>query len=168
MVVIFFPATLEIGVMQERVASPLMWTVQAPQRAMPQPNLVPVMFKVSRRTQRSGISGLTSTVWGFPLRVKVVAISPPSGRAISYNKPRFAGKPRASCVTALLGDWVGLIDLGGAGILPRSLHCATRRTKNVRKKNPGRFGRDDRKKHVQLHVVFSIWLMGGLLHPVQN
>jgi len=44
--VIFFPATLETGVMQERVASPLMCTVQAPQSAMPQPNFVPVMFSV--------------------------------------------------------------------------------------------------------------------------
>jgi hypothetical protein len=55
MVVIFLPATAEIGVMQERVASPLIWTVQAPQRAMPQPNFVPVMFRVSRRTQSKGI-----------------------------------------------------------------------------------------------------------------
>src|SRR6266851_7778725 len=85
MVVTFFPATLEIGVIQERVISPLMCTVQAPQSAMPHPNLVPVMFKVSRRTQSRGISGLTSTVWDFPLRIKVVAIGPPRGRGISYN-----------------------------------------------------------------------------------
>jgi hypothetical protein len=30
-------------------------------------------------------------------------------------------------------------------MLPRSLHCATRRTEDVRKKKPGRFGRDDRR-----------------------
>ncbi len=62
-----------------------MCTVQAPQSAMPHPNFVPVMFKVSRRTQSSGISGLTSTVRDFPLRVKVVAINPPSGRTLCYN-----------------------------------------------------------------------------------
>src|ERR1700730_18903525 len=85
MVVTFLPATRETVVMHERVASPLMCTVHAPHSAMPQPNFVPVMFKVSRRTQRSGMSGLTSTVWDFPLRIKVVAIGPPSGRALSYN-----------------------------------------------------------------------------------
>src|SRR5258707_1368705 len=74
MVVTFLPATLEIAVMQERVASPLICTVQAPQSAMPQPNFVPVIFRVSRRTQRSGMSGLTSTDWGLPFRVKVMAM----------------------------------------------------------------------------------------------
>src|SRR6266852_4883267 len=90
MVVTFFPATLETGVIQDRVISPLMCTVQAPQSAMPHPNFVPVMFKVSRRTQSSGISGLTSTVWVFPLRVKVTAIEPPSGRALSYTNSRLS------------------------------------------------------------------------------
>src|SRR3984893_1082899 len=74
MVVIFFPATLEIGVIQERVISPLMCTVQAPQSGMPHPNFVPVMFNVSRRTQSSGLSGLTCSVSDFPLRMKVMAI----------------------------------------------------------------------------------------------
>src|SRR6266849_10220637 len=74
MVVTFLPATLEIAVMQERVASPLICTVQAPQSAMPQPNFVPVMFRVSRSTQSSGMSGLTSTDWGLPFRVKVMAM----------------------------------------------------------------------------------------------
>src|ERR1700739_2223147 len=87
MVVIFFPATLETGVMHERAASPLMWTVQAPQRAMPQPNFVPVMLRVSRRTQRRGLWGSTSTVVDFPLSEKVTAIRYlPLGRTISYNK----------------------------------------------------------------------------------
>src|ERR1700686_5686605 len=74
MVVTFFPATLEICVMHERVASPLMCTVQAPQSAMPQPNFVPVMFKVSRKTQSSGMSGLTSTDWALPFKVKLMAM----------------------------------------------------------------------------------------------
>src|ERR1700739_907888 len=86
MVVIFFPETLEMGVMQERAASPLMCTVQAPQRAMPQPNFVPVMFKVSRSTQSRGICGSTSTVVDFPFSTKVTAISTSGGQWISYNR----------------------------------------------------------------------------------
>src|SRR5271169_1336029 len=74
MVVIFFPATLETGVMQEREASPLICTVQAPHSAMPQPNFVPVMFSVSRRTHRSGICGSASTVVDLPFSVNVTAI----------------------------------------------------------------------------------------------
>ncbi len=54
MVVTLFPATAEIGVMQERDASPLMCTVHAPQSAMPQPNFVPVMFSVSRKYPEQG------------------------------------------------------------------------------------------------------------------
>src|SRR5690242_3160159 len=85
MVVTFFPATLEMGVIQERVASPLMWTVQAPHNAMPQPNFVPVMLSVSRSTQSRGISGLTSTDWAFPFKVKLMAMGTSSSREVSYN-----------------------------------------------------------------------------------
>src|SRR5712692_1605533 len=81
MVVTFFPATLEMAVWQERAASPLMCTVQAPHKPAPQPNFVPVLSSVSRSTQSKGISGLTFTVSDFPLRMKVMAIEPPSGRA---------------------------------------------------------------------------------------
>src|SRR5437660_4686965 len=66
--------------MQERVASPLMCTVHAPQSAMPQPNLVPVMFSVSRSTQSSGMSGLTSTDWGLPFKVKLMAMGTSSSQ----------------------------------------------------------------------------------------
>src|ERR1700730_17857199 len=61
--------------MQERTASPLMWTVQAPHMATPQPNLVPVMLRVSRRTHSSGISGAASTVCGFPFKVNLMEIT---------------------------------------------------------------------------------------------
>src|SRR5262249_52194180 len=64
-----------MGVMHERVASPLMCTVQAPHKAIPQPNFVPVMFKVSRRTHKSGICGSTSTVVDLPFSVKVTAMA---------------------------------------------------------------------------------------------
>src|SRR5713226_172645 len=76
MVVTCFPATLEIAVMQERVAAPLMCTVQAPQSAMPQPNFVPVLLSVSRSTQSKGMSGLTSTDSGLPFKVKLMAMEP--------------------------------------------------------------------------------------------
>ena len=45
---------------------------QAPHMAMPQPNLVPVMLSVSRRTHSRGISGTASTVCSFPLRVNLI------------------------------------------------------------------------------------------------
>src|SRR5215470_10047009 len=79
MVVTFLPETAETGVMQERLASPLMCTVQAPHRAIPQPNFVPVMFRVSRRTHSRGIWGSTSTDCDFPLRVKVIGMRTSAG-----------------------------------------------------------------------------------------
>src|SRR5882762_6946075 len=42
-VVIFLPATAEIGKTHDRVATPSTCTVQAPHSAIPQPNFVPVM-----------------------------------------------------------------------------------------------------------------------------
>src|SRR5438132_670339 len=57
----------DVGVMQARSASPFLWTVQAPHRAMPQPNLVPVNPKMSRKYQSSGISGSPSKLCGTPL-----------------------------------------------------------------------------------------------------
>src|ERR1700739_2488368 len=99
-VVTFFPATLETGVMQERVASPLMCTVHAPQSAIPQPNFVPVMFSVARSTQRSGICGSTSTVVDFPFSVNVVPMIVSPTRQISYNTPPPYGNRRKSA-----SDW---------------------------------------------------------------
>ena len=70
MVVTLLPATVETCVMQDRVGWPLMCTVQAPHSAMPQPNLVPVMPRLSRSTHNSGICGTTSTVCDFPFSGK--------------------------------------------------------------------------------------------------
>jgi hypothetical protein len=61
MVVIFWPTAAEIGVMQERPAAPSRCTVQAPHSAAPQPNLVPVMFRLSRSAHRMGVDGSAST-----------------------------------------------------------------------------------------------------------
>ena len=49
MVVMCLPAAARMGVRQLRVASPFTCTVQAPHSPMPQPNLVPVSARSSRR-----------------------------------------------------------------------------------------------------------------------
>ncbi len=56
-----------MGSTHERVATPATWTVQAPQALMPQPNLVPVIFRSSRSTQSSGVEGSTETSRRSPL-----------------------------------------------------------------------------------------------------
>src|SRR5690349_24068266 len=78
MVVIVKPAAAEIGVTQERIASPFRCTVQAPHRAAPQPNLVPVMLRLSRSAQRMGVEGSASTCWSRPLMFRVTTLLLPS------------------------------------------------------------------------------------------
>ena len=51
----------DTAVWQERTASPLRWTVQAPHKPAPQPNFVPVICRCSRMTHNSGVSFGTST-----------------------------------------------------------------------------------------------------------
>src|SRR6478752_7004956 len=79
MVVIFLPTASLTEVWQDRTASPLTWTVQAPHRPAPQPNFVPVICNCSRMTQSSGVSLDASTdifrplifrlgIWRFPFR----------------------------------------------------------------------------------------------------
>ena len=77
--------------MQEREASPLMCTVQAPHSIMPQPNFVPVICSVSRNTHNSGICGSTSTVVDFPFSEKVTAMSSSGSQEISYLKSQGYG-----------------------------------------------------------------------------
>src|SRR5947207_8402459 len=77
MVVIWRPSTALNGTEHERIAVPATWTVQAPHWAMPQPYLVPVSPIVSRSTQRSGVSGSTSTWWVLPLTVRSAIGEPP-------------------------------------------------------------------------------------------
>src|SRR6185369_13830662 len=52
-------------------------TVQAPHCAMPQPNLVPVIPRMSRSTHSSGMSGGASKDFVSPLMVRTVAICIP-------------------------------------------------------------------------------------------
>ena len=69
-------ATLEAGVTQDLIGYPSKWTVQAPHRATPQPNLVPVKPITSRKTQSSGMSSGTSTCCFLPL-ISSVSIGSP-------------------------------------------------------------------------------------------
>src|SRR5437763_10937702 len=66
-VVIWVPSAALTGTEHDRVATPSIWTVQAPHWAMPQPYLVPVRPKVSRNTHSSGVSGSTSASRVCPL-----------------------------------------------------------------------------------------------------
>src|SRR5438874_7666710 len=76
MVVICFPSAPLTGNEQERVATPSMWTVQAPHCAMPQPYLVPVRPTCSRIAHNSRVLGSTSISCVPPLMVRrVIAFS---------------------------------------------------------------------------------------------
>ena len=61
MVVIAAPSASATKVWQERTGIPSRCTVQAPQSAIPQPNLVPVSPTMSRIAQSSGMSPPTSS-----------------------------------------------------------------------------------------------------------
>src|ERR1700729_4367214 len=77
MVRIFLSAASLTGVMQDRVASPSMITVQAPHNPAPQPNFVPTIPSSSRRAHSSGISGSTSTAIFRPLTRRLIIVPPP-------------------------------------------------------------------------------------------
>src|SRR5262245_17798932 len=70
MVVTCLPSASLTGREQERTASPLTCTVQAPHCAMPHPYLVPVSPTCSRSTHSKGVEGSTSTSFVCPLSVK--------------------------------------------------------------------------------------------------
>src|SRR3989442_4179801 len=67
MVVILLPAAAPSGVEQDRAGCPFTCTVQAPHSAMPQPYLVPVMPRWSRRPHRRGVGRSPSPHMGLPL-----------------------------------------------------------------------------------------------------
>src|SRR5216684_3082860 len=90
MVVTDLPSTMDTGVAQARVACPSMCTVQAPHDAMPQPNLVPVSLRCSRRTQSSGVLGSTPSSLRTPLTVKATMRS----LHLSMNGSGFTLGPR--------------------------------------------------------------------------
>src|ERR1700736_3900670 len=79
MVVICLPAASLTSTPQERIATPSIWTVQAPHCAMPQPYLVPVRPIFSRIAHSSGVSGSTSTSKALPLIVRFAIVGPLDG-----------------------------------------------------------------------------------------
>src|SRR5581483_1373612 len=74
MVVIFLPTALPTDVWQDRTASPLRCTVQAPHRPAPHPNFVPVICNCSRMAQSSGVSPAASTDLFCPLIFRVAIL----------------------------------------------------------------------------------------------
>src|SRR5687768_12274894 len=86
MVVTFFPAAADTGVMQDLTGWPSTWTVQAPHCAMPQPNLVPVSPSSSRMTQSSGVSAGCSECASLPLTTNVIIYSPLQ-RSFNVHRP---------------------------------------------------------------------------------
>src|SRR5262249_44218485 len=60
--------------MHDRTARSFTSTVHAPHAEIPQPNLVPVMPRVSRSAHNSGVSGSRSSVCARPLMVTEMGI----------------------------------------------------------------------------------------------
>src|ERR1700744_556444 len=93
-----------MGTEQERMAVPLICTVQAPHCAIPQPNFVPVKPITSRNTQRSGVSGSMSISRDVPL-ISIVTttlsncfkcLACPAGVDCGYAGNAFVGRDRLS------------------------------------------------------------------------
>src|SRR5438067_10072843 len=80
MVVMLRPATSYSCVWQENARLPSTWTMQAPHRPAPQPNLVPVSLRPSRITHNRGVSRGASLDAGLPLIMKSMAMEFPPRR----------------------------------------------------------------------------------------
>src|SRR6266568_5465137 len=96
MVVIECPTAAVTGITQDRLGMPSRCTVQAPQSATPQPNLVPFMPSRSRKTHSSGMSDDASTTCDFPLIFSVTMTIPPQSWRLPPHgeddaEPRLAG-----------------------------------------------------------------------------
>src|SRR5215467_3507888 len=65
------PAVLFIGVTHARIALPFWWTVQVPHSAIPQPYLVPVSPRMSRRYHSNGICGSPSKARSTPFTLSL-------------------------------------------------------------------------------------------------
>src|ERR1700724_3123857 len=96
MVVIVAPATAPRAVMQERVARPSTWTVQAPHSPIPQPNLVPLRPISSRIAQSSGVSSGLRSETARPLRLNVIMIAPVQDIIVTRTLPPVGGQWQSS------------------------------------------------------------------------
>src|SRR5258708_35238819 len=94
MVVTCLPETRESGATQERIAIPSRCTVQAPHKAMPHPNLVPVRPSESRITHKSGVDGSSSTETHLPFKVKEVIERLRGGGVVDPGGQRGGSQPR--------------------------------------------------------------------------
>src|SRR3954466_6828866 len=103
MVVIFLPTASPSEVWQDRTASPLTWTVQAPHRPAPQPNLVPVICSCSRMTQSSGVSLAASTDIFRPLIFRLGLPLPLPVDGAAYGGWSLSGWLAAHRVSGQLG-----------------------------------------------------------------
>src|ERR687896_13764 len=103
MVVIARAPTDSTGVTHERTGCPSRWTVQAPQSAIPHPNLVPVIPSTSRNTQSSGMSPSTSTVRTAPFTFSLICIDCLSLSVLRAGAAGFGPAPGHS-VKFLLAD----------------------------------------------------------------
>src|SRR4051812_24247949 len=97
MVVIFLPLDTELsGTWQERVATPSIWTVQAPHWAMPQPYLVPVRPSVSRSTQSSGVRGSALACSDLPLTLSTAMAGLLRQSVVPNGGKPYRTQPRAA------------------------------------------------------------------------
>src|ERR1700730_16496692 len=92
MVRISLPAAALTGVMHDRIASPFLCTVQAPHRAMPQPNFVPVSPRMSRTYHNRGILGSPSKGRSIPFTLRLI-IGPPFSSPPAFYLPREKTQP---------------------------------------------------------------------------
>jgi hypothetical protein len=110
------------GSLQERTGAPSTCTVHAPHWAIPHPNFVPVSASTSRRTQRGGMSGGTSTLLDWPLTFTVIISNLAAGPSASGRRARGGESRRESEVADVAYDRRkiadGLLVLRSYGIPP--------------------------------------------------
>jgi hypothetical protein len=115
-----------IAVTQDRIASPFLCTVHAPQRAIPQPNFVPVSPRMSRKYQSRGMSGSPSKARSVPFTLSFTMRIPFSLLRPAFCVPREIetnlGKTKST--VSLNPVWGGISDRRSqpvdAAVLPRS------------------------------------------------
>ena len=132
------PRPADTWVWHEKARLPSIWTMQAPHRPVPQPNLVPVSLSSSRITHSSGVCGGASDRAALPLMLKSNAIgssivpgvtaqrrrrydpdiSVPKCRDISDRSPA-SGKPTRTNGNHRFGRTIGSPDqVGPHGLTP--------------------------------------------------
>src|ERR1041385_4223120 len=94
---------------------------------MPQPNLVPVIPRVSRSTHNSGIWGTTSTDCDFPLTVNLTAATgPPFGLDIQYTTGQCASGQYATGQRTALSHQHGVYSTHADAATARMYRIAAR------------------------------------------